>query len=481
MPNLLPVIKSMDESIKKKEKDSSCYDVTETETFSGKADVFFKKGKHTGSNVTDISSCFSLNSPLVSLCPMYAAYTMLYRIKGGICLVHGPAGCSMHKNVVSFLYDDINFISPEICDPFQNRAFTTRINEEDIVFGAEEKLLNAIKEIHNRLNPEVIWVFRTCSTAITGDDTSSVVKTAQRETGMKVSAINCEGIKGLNWKKGYHAAYRELAAMTEERKKIPKLANIINMASITKNDMDEIKRVLTAAGISARFIPYYSSIEEIRESSSSLVNAVLCGSGGRFYAEMMKDKFGTEYTSGLQPIGISESRRWFIEIAEKSQCGDKSMRLINDEADRSMREFEEISKNVKNKRAFISGGAPRVLSILKFCLELGIEPSGIAIYHYDCDEVSELENMLKNSGHNPWVFTGQNYIEQEEFLTSNRPDIFLGNRMIKNRIISLNIPSVSINAYGKSETHLGFRGALSLARQIDNITKKNRRGTFDTR
>ncbi len=461
----------MEREIKKKESENSACSLTKTNSFCATADIFFEKARNLNDNLTDISSCSSLNSPLVSLCPMYAAYTMLYRIRGGACLVHGPAGCSMHRNVSSFLYNDISSISPELCNPFENRAFTTRITEEDIVFGAEEKLFRAIKEIATRVNPEVIWVFRTCSTAITGDDTASVAKRAEKKTGIKIIPINCEGIKGLNWKQGYHSAYKELIAITEKQEKIPKSANVINMASITKNDMCEIRRVLSGAGISARFLPYYSSIAEVRQSSSAYINAVLCGSGGMFYARMMKERFGTCYVSGLQPIGITESRRWFLEIAEKSECDKQSFQWIKDEAESSMEEFEAISKRVKNKRVFISGGAPRVLSILKFCIELGMKPAGIALYHYDSDETAELEEMLNKSGENPWIFTGQNYIEQENFLCENRPDIFIGNRMVKNKILSLNIPTLSINAYGATETHLGFRGALSLARQIEKLTR----------
>ncbi|RMF93890.1 MAG: hypothetical protein D6734_09025 [Candidatus Schekmanbacteria bacterium] len=442
---------------------------TETKCFSGTAKDFFEEIKN--KKVSNLSNCQSLQSPLVTLCPMYAAYTMLYRIKGGVCLVHGPSGCSMHRNVVSFLYKDIREISTELCNPFENRAFTTKIVEDDIVFGAEEKLFNAILEIHNRLKPEVVWVFSTCSTAIIGDDVESVVKNVQKRTGKKVKAINCAGIKGLNWKKGYHFAYSQLMSLVEKEEKVPQLVNVINMASITKNDMEEIKRVLSMAGISVRFIPYYSSIEEIRKSSSAIINAVLCGSGGRFYAKMMKEKFGMEYVSGLQPIGISESRRWFIEIVEKTGCSKKAAAKIEEEALKSEKEFKEISARLKNKRLFISGGAPRVLSILKFCLELGMKPIGIGFYHYDLEEAGRLEEILNKYGENPWIFTGQNYIEQEKFLIENKPDLFIGNRMTKNRILPLNIPTVSVNAYGNCATHLGFRGAISFAADIEKSIK----------
>jgi len=434
-----------------------------TGTFSGKVSDFLRLMLSEDVTYVNRKSCQSLNTPIMSLCPMYAAYTLLYRIKGSTCLVHGPIGCSMNRNIVSFLGGEIQYLAPEICDPSEHKAYTTNINEQDIIFGGEEKLFDAIVEITNRISPKVIWVFRTCPTSITGDDVTSVAARAQKKTGCTVKGINCEGLKNADWRKGYSLAYEKLLEMVKEPELKNDAVNIINMASVTRADMNEFDRVFSQMDIAPRYMPYYSSIDEIEKAAESSFNAVICGSGGNFFAGMMKEKFNMDYVSGLQPLGIGESRKWFGSIAEIAGKGKK---VVSDEADSARREIEKYKELLNGKRAFIAGGAERVLAVLNFCIETGMKPIGISLYHCEKNTAFRLKEITDEYGADFQIFAGQNLHEQEMFLKETKVDLFLGNRMVNNRIIALNVPSMPLNNYGSTGPHLGFKGALSFASQM---------------
>src|SRR5271166_3244730 len=48
-------------------------------------------------------------------------------------------------------------------------GLTTDINENDVVFGGEQRLSKAIKEIIEKYNPQAVLVYQTCVPAMTGD------------------------------------------------------------------------------------------------------------------------------------------------------------------------------------------------------------------------------------------------------------------------------------------------------------------------
>jgi len=73
-------------------------------------------------------------------------------------LVHGPIGCSFYAWLTRR-----NQTRPGPNDPnFMTYAFSTDMQEENIVFGGEAKLKQAIREVYELFKPKNIGIFSTC-------------------------------------------------------------------------------------------------------------------------------------------------------------------------------------------------------------------------------------------------------------------------------------------------------------------------------
>ena len=60
-------------------------------------------------------------------------------------------------------------------------GFTTDLTENDVIFGSEKKLYKAIQHVQQNHNPEAIFVYSTCVTALTGEDIDAVCKAAEKK------------------------------------------------------------------------------------------------------------------------------------------------------------------------------------------------------------------------------------------------------------------------------------------------------------
>lgn len=104
---------------------------------------------------------------------------------GMLNITHGPPGCSYH---IWGLGAGVKY---------SDMTFSTNLKENDVIFGGEEKLMEAIGEAVKLFSPEVIGVFNTCVPGLTGDKTENVCRRAQERYGVRVVPFLCEGFKNV--------------------------------------------------------------------------------------------------------------------------------------------------------------------------------------------------------------------------------------------------------------------------------------------
>ncbi|NTU60279.1 MAG: nitrogenase iron-molybdenum cofactor biosynthesis protein NifE, partial [Deltaproteobacteria bacterium] len=130
-------------------------------------------------------------------CVFCGSRVVLYPIADALHLVHGPVGCA------AYTWDIRGALSsgPEL----HRLSFTTDLQEQDVIFGGEKKLAQALHELIDRYEPKAAFVYSTCIVGIIGDDLKAVCKKASAEKGIPVIPVQSEGFKG-NKRAGYHAA-----------------------------------------------------------------------------------------------------------------------------------------------------------------------------------------------------------------------------------------------------------------------------------
>jgi len=114
--------------------------------------------------------------------PIIAAMYMLRDIDIDVVVIHGPSGCG--------------FMASRMIEDAGIRVLTTAMNDNDLIFGASEKLETVLKETEKMFSPRTIAVVGTCSSMIIGEDMKASVR--RSGVGCKVIAIDCHGCMGDN-------------------------------------------------------------------------------------------------------------------------------------------------------------------------------------------------------------------------------------------------------------------------------------------
>ena len=118
-------------------------------------------------------------------CQLFGAIKTISNIKDSVILVHGPKGCVYHINYILGMRGD---------NP--SNVYSTCMDENDVIFGAAEKLKNAIAELDAELKPKLIAVLSCCASSVIGEDVESVVKEIQKDTDARLLGIDAGGFEG---------------------------------------------------------------------------------------------------------------------------------------------------------------------------------------------------------------------------------------------------------------------------------------------
>ncbi|MDW5562475.1 MAG: Ni-sirohydrochlorin a,c-diamide reductive cyclase catalytic subunit [Methanomassiliicoccus sp.] len=112
--------------------------------------------------------------------PIIAAMYTLRDLDVDVILMHGPAGCG--------------FMAARRLEEAGVRVMTTGMQENDLIFGAEEKLVRILKNIDDRFHPRIIGVVGTCASMIIGENLDGAVKKAGvKATVLPVDVHGCSG------------------------------------------------------------------------------------------------------------------------------------------------------------------------------------------------------------------------------------------------------------------------------------------------
>lgn len=275
-------------------------------------------------------------------------------VKDVIQLTHGPIGCAFFSwGYRPHLADD---------DFHMKYAFVTDMDESNIVFGGERKLLQCIIEASQEFpQAKGVFVYNTCSTALIGDDGKDVAKEAAEIIGKPVIFFDCEGFKGVSQSEGHHVGneiiFKELVGQVDLDLDHPYTINIIGDYNI-KNDEKMFEYLFEAIGLKiiTRFTGN-ASVEDLQKMHNARLNVVHCQRSSTYIADMMKDRYGTPYIDvtlfGLERVAaaLRDTAAFFGLEAEAERVLEKEIALIKPQID-------YYRQRLEGKRVFIYQGAP---------------------------------------------------------------------------------------------------------------------------
>ncbi|EHP85183.1 nitrogenase component 1 [Methanotorris formicicus] len=280
-------------------------------------------------------------------------------------------------------------------------------HEDAAVYGGMNNLVEGLRNLVARYDPDLISVVTTCSSETIGDDVEAFIRAARKKIAkefgeekaqLPIIPVHCPSYQ-YSHVKGYDnasKAYMEYLAKKDEEKE-PHKINIIPGFGVNPGDILEIKRILDMFGLKEgedysilfdisetlyqplreriKEVPYYpkggTKVEEFVDAANGKATFALCKHAGGAGALYLQRKFKVPAFYGL-PIGIKNTDDFVINIAKVTglEIPDKLL----DERGKLVDAIVDTIHYTMDKKVGIFGDPDFVIAVSRFACEIGMKP-----------------------------------------------------------------------------------------------------------
>ncbi len=436
-------------------------------------------------------------------------------------ITHGPIGCGFYSWLTRRNQtrpagpDDFNFMT---------YCFSTDMQEEQIIFGGEKKLRQAIQEAYDLFKPKAIAVFATCPVGLIGDDIHAVCREMKEKLGINIFAFSCEGYKGVSQSAGHHIAnngiFTHVVGLDDSVNGGRFRINLLGEYNIG-GDAFEIERLFEECGLNlVATFSGNSTIDQFANSHTADLNLIMCHRSINYVAEMMETKFGIPWIK-VNFIGAEATAKSLRKIAAYFDDPELSAR-VEEVIAREMPAVEavraEVHERCAGKKAMLFVGGSRAHHYQELFREMGMETiaAGYEFAHRDDYEgrrvlpnikvdadsrnIEELhvepdpqrftpritpedlarlamgdltfkdyEGMMPTMANGSLVVDDISQYETEKLIELYRPDIICAGIKEKYVIQKSGVPMKQLHSYDYSGPYAGFQGAINFYQEIDRM------------
>lgn len=439
-----------------------------------------------------------------------------------LSITHGPIGCAFY----SWLTRRNQTRPPTPDSPnYITYCLSSDIEEENIVFGGEKKLCEAVREGYKLFKPKAIALFSTCPVGLIGDDVHSVARKMKEELGINVFAFSCEGYRGVSQSAGHHIAnngvFKNVIGQNNtehpEKFKVNMLGeyNIGGDAFVLEDLFERcgIKLIATFSG--------NSTYETMANAHMADLNLVMCHRSINYVAEMMETKYGIPWMK-VNLIGAdatAKSLRRIGEYFEDEGLKARIEKVIAEEMAKVQPVVEDVKSRTTGKTAMLFVGGSRAHHYQELFREIGMKvlAAGYEFGHRDDYEgrsvlptikvdadsknIEELEvtqdpvlykprrseerlkeltamtemefkdyiGMMREMDDEALVIDDVAQYETDRLLEIYKPDIFCAGIKEKFGVQKMGIPCKQLHSYDYGGPYAGFEGAINFFKDIDRM------------
>ena len=410
-------------------------------------------------------------------CALQGSLQTLQEIKGVIPVIHSTSGCA-YQNFLANKASGFgkSFISTE-------ELPGTDMQERHIIFGGASRLREQIKNTIKVIDGKLYVVLNSCPSAMVGDDVDAMVRESQ-EQGEKVIDGLSAGFHG-----DVHYGYSQI--LTEvfqnlskvDKSEVKKEKNLVNIFGILpqkdlfyKGDLEEITRILSAAGIKVnQFFGYSGGAEQLVNAKNASLNIVF-SRWGQAPADKLEELYSIPtLTFDALPFGFDESADFIKLVSEKLGLDFAPVQdFLAKEAARLDYYFSSLKEvfyqNHLNKEVDIVADeavAKRYARFLKKYFNSKINTVIITDFlpNDDNPESAKTESLKELAEK---IYIAQDQSEIEKILSFTESGLILGSSLenkiaAKKAVPNLVVSYPSYNNLILNKSHAGITGAIQFA------------------
>lgn len=392
-------------------------------------------------------------------CAFDGAQITLLPIADAAHLVHGPLACLGNS------WETRGSLSS---GPSLSRyGFTTDLSEQELIFGGEGKLRQAIGTIVERHHPPAIFVYSTCVTGLTGEDLEAVCGSASAEWSLPVIPVNSPGFAGsknFGNKLAGEALLDHVIGTAEPELSTPYDINLIGEYNVA-GELWDIQKLLGRAGI--RILSRITGdgrFQELRYAHRAKANMVVCSRALVHLANQMQERYEIPYFEGSF-YGAREtnfSLRQLAFLLNDRTIEQRVDRLIRQEQASLTAKLAPYRKKLKGKRAVLYTGGVKSWSVITALQELGMKVVGVGTNKSTPEDVARIKARIQEETD---LIDEGGAARILQTVKRKKADLIIAGG--RNQYVALKeqIPFLDINQE-RHTAYAGYDGLLRLAEQL---------------
>ena len=348
-------------------------------------------------------------------CAFFGVAGMVPLVKNSCALMIGPAVCLYNAK----LSIDLRSLTS---DPRPDNLLLLMLSQEDIIFGAHEKIKQGVIEADREHQPEVLFVVTTCTQEIIGEDFDAAIEEIQSQVKARLLVVHTDNFTCEDASPGIERTFLALADLMKPAEVRPGTVNFLGLRAPGGRKAEPI-RILEEKGIQAlNVIPSYSTPAEIGRASEASLNIVL-----EHYAlplaKKMAEEFGTPYVYVERAYTPDAVEAGYEAIAQALNIDlGPEIRELKAEANRYLTEMRERFAG----KSFILGVHPgRAFDLARLLVQLDMTPLLLYASRILPDDLKDIKALLDH-GVDPMVMRSGNALQSDQLLSELRPDYFIG-------------------------------------------------------
>jgi len=407
-------------------------------------------------------------------CVYGGARVVLMPITDAIHLVHGPLGCA------SCTWD-IRGTRSSGSELYRN-GFSTDLQERDIVFGGEKKLLETIIELNQIFEPAAIFVYATCVVGLIGDDLKMVCIEAGKITGSRVIPVQSEGFRSVNKSLGHQLACDALLDHLigteppqnkgnanrkglEDQQNTDHSLNILGEFNVA-GDFWAIKPLLEKIGVSIQaVVTGDSTVEEIAQANLAQLNLVQCQKSSRYLADAMEELYNIPQIR-VNFFGVEEtsaSLRAIAKFFNDPQMMETVEKIIKSGTEGVEESIIPYHQRLSGKKVAVYVGGNKAWSLIRAFEELGMEVLLTGTQNGLPEDYQRIKETVRDG---TLVVDDANAMELARLLGKYKPDLMVSGAKEKYLSLKMGVAFCDFN-HDRISAFAGFEGFLNFAREVD--------------
>lgn len=399
-------------------------------------------------------------------CAFDGAMIALVPITDAAHLVHGPIACAGNS------WGSRGSLSsgPQL----YKMGFTTDLGENDVIFGGEKKLYQAILQLQKRYQPAAVFVYATCVTALIGDDIDAVCKAAAQKTGTPVIPVIAPGFigsKNLGNRFGGESLLEYVVGTAEPEFTTPYDINLIGEYNIA-GEMWGVLPLLEKLGIRVLSkITGDARYNEIRYAHRAKLNVMICSRALLNMARKMEERYGIPYIEESF-YGINDVNQCLRNIAAKlgesldssaaRDLQERTEKLIAEETAVLDLALAPYRDRLKGKRVVLYTGGVKSWSIISAAKDVGIEVVATSTRKSTEEDKAKIKKLIGQDG---IMLEKGNAQELLELIKETKADMLIAGGRNQYTALKARIPFLDINQE-RHHPYAGYVGMIEMAREL---------------